>query len=246
MNEHPTTQDLVFQARNLFGIHLTGAQLKSLERYEQELILWNANINLTAIREPEQIRIKHFLDSLSCLVAMRDSSLERVIDIGTGAGFPGLPLKIILPSLRLTMVESIGKKADFCRHIAQTLNLENVDVIQERAETIGQMPAHRQQYNWAVARAVAILPVLVEYLLPLVCVGGAMLAMKGESAPAEAHAAEYAIHLLGGRLRKLTPITLPGVAEERYLVVIDKIAATPDTYPRRVGVPDKKPLQRKN
>jgi 16S rRNA (guanine527-N7)-methyltransferase len=123
------------------------------------------------------------------------------------------------------------------------LGLEGVTILQDRAEAIGQMHRHRQQYDWAVARAVAVLPVLVEYLLPLVHVGGAILAMKGENAPAEAHSAERATQLLGGRLRKLIPITLPGVVEERYLVVIDKIAATPDAYPRRVGTPTKKPLQ---
>ena len=237
-------KDLANLTRSLLGIQLSSSQLNALERYEQALLMWNANVNLTAIRSSEQIRIKHFLDSLTCLPVMREMPMERVIDIGSGAGFPGLPLKIICPAIQLTLVESVGKKADFCRHIAQTLGLENVNVLQDRAESIGQMAAHRQQYDWAVARAVAVLPVLVEYLLPLVRVGGAMLAMKGEGAPAEVHSAEHATHLLGGRLRKLIPITLPGVVEERYLVVIDKIAATPDSYPRRVGVPTKKPLLR--
>ena len=237
-------KDLANLTRSLLGIQLSNAQLNALERYELELLEWNANVNLTAIRSSEQIRIKHFLDSLTCLPVMREMPMERVIDIGSGAGFPGLPLKIICPGIQLTLVESVGKKADFCRYIASTLGLENVTVLQERAESIGQMGAHRQQYDWAVARAVAVLPVLVEYLLPLVRVGGAMLAMKGEGAPAEVHSAEYATHLLGGRLRKLIPITLPGVVEERYLVVIDKVAATPDSYPRRVGVPTKKPLHR--
>ena len=144
--------------------------------------------------------------------------------------------------MELTLVESVGKKAEFCQYIVDTLALDSVTVIKQRAEVIGQMPSHRQKYDWAIARAVAILPVLVEYLLPLVRIGGSLLAMKGDSAPAEAHEAEYAISLLGGHLRKLIPITLPGVVEQRYLVVIDKIAATPDTYPRRTGVPAKNPL----
>jgi 16S rRNA (guanine527-N7)-methyltransferase len=237
-------KDFAALTRSLLGIQLSSAQLNALERYEQELLLWNVHVNLTAIRSSEQIRVKHFLDSLTCLPVMREMSMEHVIDIGSGAGFPGLPLKIIQPAIQLTLVESVGKKAEFCRHVAQTLGLEDVTVLQERAESIGQMPAHRQQYDWALARAVAVLPALVEYLLPLVRVGGAILAMKGESAPAEAHSAEHAIRLLGGRLRKLIPVTLPGVVEERYLVVIDKVAATPDAYPRRVGVPVKKPLQR--
>jgi len=126
--------------------------------------------------------------------------------------------------------------------VARRLELSGVEVVQERAEALGQSAAHRERYDWAVARAVAILPVLVEYLLPLVRVGGSMLAMKGESGPAEAHSAERALRLLGGHLRQLVPLALPGVTEERYLVVIDKVAATPLAYPRRVGVPAKKPL----
>lgn len=235
-------KDLAQHARSLLGIHLSAAQIGALEIYEQELLEWNERINLTAIRDAQQIQIKHFLDSLTCLSVMRNPC-ERLIDVGTGAGFPGVPLKIIYPSIQLTLVESVGKKADFCRHLVKTLRLESVQVIQERAEIIGQMPAHRQQYDWAVARAVAVMPVLVEYLLPLVRVGGAVLAMKGESAPAETQQAEYAIRVLGGHLRKLTPITLPTVVEERYLVIVDKVAATPDTYPRRVGIPAKRPLQ---
>jgi 16S rRNA (guanine527-N7)-methyltransferase len=235
-------RDLAQAARVLTGIQLTPAQIKTFERYEQELLEWNARMNLTAIREPAGIRIKHFLDSLSCLCVMKDTPVDRVIDVGTGAGFPGLPLKIVFPHMRLTLVESVGKKADFCRHAAAVLGLENVEVVQDRAEALGQMREHRQRYDWALARAVAVLPVLAEYLLPLVKVGGAMLAMKGESAPAEAHSAEHAHRVLGGHLRKLVPVTLPTVAEERYLVVVDKLAATPPGYPRRVGLPAKKPL----
>lgn len=223
-------------------MRLGPAQLAALERYERELLEWNSRFNLTAIHEPEKIRTKHFLDSLSCLLVMRDTPVDRVIDVGTGAGFPGLPLKIACPNMRLTLVESVGKKADFCRHVVETLKLENVEVLTTRAELLGQARAHREQYDWALARAVAVMPVLAEYLLPLVRVGGAMLAMKGESAPAEVHRAEHAVRVLGGHIRRLVPVTLPGVADERYLVVVDKIAATPAGYPRRVGLPSKKPL----
>jgi len=235
-------RELAQSAHHLLGLQLNSSQLSALDRYEKELLEWNKRMNLTAIRDPEQIRTKHFLDSFTCLCVMRDTPVEKVIDIGTGAGFPGLPLKIINPGMKLTLVESVGKKADFCRHVVKTLGLEGVEVIQERAETVGQMPAYRQQFDWAIARAVAILEVLSEYLLPLVRVNGAMLAMKGESAPAEAQTAEHAMRLLGGHLRKLVPVTLPGVVEERYLVVVDKVAATPNIYPRRAGMPMKKPL----
>lgn len=229
-------------AHRQLGLHLSRSQLSALSLYERELIDWNTRFNLTAIRDPQEIHIKHFLDSLTCLQAMRESPIGRLIDIGTGAGFPGIPIKIIHPKMQLTLVESVGKKAEFCRHVVKILDLQGVEVVQERAETLGQDPDYRERYDWAVARAVAILPVLAEYLLPLVQVGGGMLAMKGESGPAEAHSAEHALRVLGGHLRQLLPVTLPGVVEERYLVVIDKVAATPSGYPRKVGVPAKHPL----
>lgn len=229
--------------RSLLGISLTPAQISAFDTYERELLAWNEKMNLTAIRDPQGVRVKHFLDSLTCLLAMQNTPMERVVDVGSGAGFPGLALKIVHPAMHLTLVESVGKKAEFCRHMAQTLKLENVQVLTDRAEAVGQMKAHRQGYDWAIGRAVAIMPVLMEYLLPLARVGGAALAMKGESAPAEAHEAEHATRVLGGHLRRLIPVTLPGVVEERYLVVVDKIAATPDAYPRRVGIPSKAPLQ---
>lgn len=235
-------QELTQHAQRQLGFHLTRSQLSALSLYERELVDWNMRFNLTAIRDPQEIHIKHFLDLLTCLLPMREKPIERLIDVGTGAGFPGIPLKIVYPNMQLTLVELVGKKAEFCRHVVNILNLHRVDVVQERAEIIGQDPTYREQYDWAVARAVAILPVLAEYLLPLVRVGGSMLSMKGENGPAEAHSAEHALRVLGGHLRQLLPVTLPGVAEERYLVVIDKVAATPNTYPRKVGVPAKRPL----
>ncbi len=237
-------EKLAQAARDLLGIQLSGNQLAAFKTYESELITWNKRTNLTAVREPEGIRIKHFLDSFTCLLAMRESPPTRLIDIGTGAGFPGIPLKILMPQCNLSLVESVGKKADFCRHIVEQLKLEGVEVFCTRAEELGHLEQHRQQYDWAVARAVARLPVLMEYLLPLVRIGGHALAQKGEDALAEAHSAEHAIQLLGGRLKQLIPVNLPGVADERSLIVVDKVAATPDRYPRRVGVASKNPLHK--
>jgi 16S rRNA (guanine527-N7)-methyltransferase len=234
--------ELTKHTQRLLGMHLTRSQLSALSLYERELIDWNTHFNLTAIRDPQDIQIKHFLDSLTCLLALQGEPIGRLIDVGTGAGFPGIPLKIILPKMQLTLVESVGKKAEFCRHVVNILGLRGTEVIQERAETLGQHPAYREIYDWSVARAVAILPVLAEYQLPLIKVGGSMIAMKGESGPVEAHSAEHALRVLGGHLRQLIPVTLPGVAEERYLVVIDKVAATPANYPRKVGTPAKRPL----
>jgi len=233
---------LAQNALQLFGVRLTPSQLADFECYEKELLDWNQRFNLTAIQDPEQVRLKHFLDSLSCLAVMSENPGEKVVDVGSGAGFPGIPMKIAMPSLNITLVESVSKKVDFCRHICAKLGLTDVKVIQDRAENIGRSNEHRERYDWAIARAVAVMPVLAEYLLPLVQGGGLMIAMKGESAPAESQSAEKAMRILGGHLRKIMPIILPGVADERYLVLVDKIAATPDNYPRRVGIPSKRPL----
>jgi len=231
------------QVQTLLGLSLNPRQLAAYECYETELMDWNARLNLTAIRDVPSIRTKHFLDSLTCLLAIRQSSPLRLIDIGTGAGFPGIPLKIALPNLQLTLVESVRKKVDFCQHMIEKLGLEHVEVVQARAEDLGQMLEYREHFDWAVARAVANLQVLAEYLLPLVRVGGSMLAQKGQSGPAEAHAVEKAAKLLGGRLRQVMQVNLPGVADDRYLVVIDKVATTPPQFPRRAGVAAKKPLE---
>ena len=233
---------LIREAQQLFGISLSPRQVTLLIAYERELLEWNAKFNLTAIRDVEGIRTKHFLDSFSAVQAWKAAPPARLIDVGTGAGLPGIALKILYPSMRLTLVESVGKKANFCLHIVKTLALENVEVLAVRAEDAGQMPGHREKYDWAVARAVAAMPVLAEYLLPLVKVGGGILAQKGESGPAEAQSAEKALKMLGGRLRQLVKVELPGVADERYLVIVDKTAATPPGYPRRAGVPAQKPL----
>lgn len=234
----------VESVKSLLGFNLSREQVRALSTYEADLLDWNERINLTAIRDPEGVRAKHFLDSLTALLAWeRRSPPERLIDVGTGAGFPGLVLKLIWPGTRVTLVESIHKKADFCRHIVDRLGLEQVQVVSERAEVVGQDPDHRQGYDLAVARAVARMPILMEYLLPLVHNNGIVMAMKGESAPAETQSAENAIRLMGGKLHKLVHIELPGVVEERFIVVVNKVARTPEEYPRRSGVPAKHPIQ---
>ncbi len=233
---------LARRAAELVHVRLTGRQVTSLVTYERELLEWNRKFNLTAIRDAESVRTKHFLDSFSCVLAWGPNAPHRLIDVGTGAGFPGLPLKILYPGMRLTLVESVGKKAAFCQHVVELLGLDGVEVIQGRAEQVGCSPAHREQHDWAVARAVANMNVLSEYLLPLVRVGGTMLAQKGDSGPAETQAAERAFHLLGGKLRQIIPVNLPGVVDDRFLVLVDKVATTPPKYPRKPGVPMKRPL----
>ncbi len=232
----------VREARRLFGIRLSHWQVEALLTYERELLEWNRQFNLTAVRDREGIRTKHFLDSFSCVLAWKDNPPRCLVDVGSGAGFPGIPLKILYPSMLLTIVESISKKTRFCAHVVEKLGLEKVEVLTARAEEVGQRESHRERFDWAVARAVANLPVLAEYLLPLIRVGGRMLAQKGANTLLEVHQAQRAFKILGGELRQLIPVELPGVVEERCLVVVDKVAATPPQYPRRVGVPNRKPL----
>lgn len=233
---------LIHDAKTLFNVHLTARQVAALIHYERELLEWNRKFNLTAIRDVESIRTKHFLDSFSCVLAWKANPPSRLVDVGTGAGFPGIPLKILYPAMHVTLVESVGKKARFCGHMVELLRLENIEVIHARAEDVGQDLAHRESYDWAVARAVSNLNILCEYLLPLVKLGGTMLAQKGESGPVEAQSAEKAMKLLGGKLKQLIPVHLTGVADDRYLVLVDKVAATPPKYPRKAGLPMKAPL----
>lgn len=230
------------QAREWVGLELSSAQCGAFECYQRALIEWNDKINLTAITDPEEIEIKHFLDSLTCLLVTGINPIGRLVDIGSGAGFPGLPLKIVCPSLHVTLIESVGKKADFCRYLVEGLNLEGVEVLNARAETMGQDDNHRGRYDWATARAVAAMPVLVEYVLPLLKIGGVAVIQKGETGPVETHSAEAAITLLGGKVQQVKRLDLPRVVEARYLVVLEKVAATPDKFPRRPGIPAKRPL----
>lgn len=230
-------------ARQLLGLQLSREQIAAFKLLEEELLEWNDRFNLTAIRDKEGIETKHFLDSLTCLMALDLNAAPRsLIDVGTGAGFPGIPLKLLLPQMRLTLVESIQKKAGFCTHVVEKLGLRQVQILPERAEDVGQDPAHRESYDLATARAVAAMPTLVEYLLPLVRIGGLVIMQKGESAQLEALKSEKVIQRLGGKIRVILPVELPGVADERYLVVLEKVARTSAEYPRRTGLPAKQPL----
>lgn len=231
-------------ARQLLGLQLSREQIAAFKLLEEELLEWNSRFNLTAIRDKEGIETKHFLDSLTCLMALDPSAAPRsLIDVGTGAGFPGIPLKVMLPQTRLTLVESIQKKAGFCAHVVERLGLRQVQVLAERAEDVGQDPNHRESYDLATARAVAAMPTLVEYLLPLVRIGGLVIMQKGESAQLEALKSEKVIQRLGGKIRVILPVELPGVADERYLVVLEKVARTSTDFPRRTGLPAKQPLE---
>ncbi len=238
--------DKLLRGTRDLGIPLQESHLALFRTYYEELVAWDRRFNLTAITDYEGVQVRHFLDSLSCLLALPGADRlagARMVDVGSGAGFPGVPLKILCPAIQLTLVEATRKKVTFLEHLVERLGLSHVEVIWGRAEELGQRPDRRERYDWAVARAVAEMPTLAEYLLPLVRVGGTMLAQKGEGAPAEVHAAEKAIRILGGHLRRLLPVDLHGLAETRYLVVVDKVAMTPPEYPRRPGMPAKRPLK---
>ena len=241
----------------MLGLTLSPEHLALFEAYYRDLVSWSQRFNLTAISGYEQVQCKHFLDSLSCLLALPrqddagsipdtvplQSGLRSLwcLDLGSGAGFPGLPLKIMLPEAKMTLVEATGKKVTFLRHIVDALGLENVEVLHARAEDVGHLPEHRERYDLVVARAVARLSVLSEYCLPFCRVGGRMIAPKGEEAEAEAERDQRAFELLGGSLVAVKPVALPRLANH-HLVVVDKVAPTPERYPRRAGMPSKNPL----
>ncbi len=237
------TNDFLKTESAKFGVELTADQLAQFATYKALLLEWNERINLTRITDPAEVEERHFLDALSCVQATGDLAGLRLIDMGTGAGFPGLPLKIIFPTLRLTLVDSVAKKTTFLAAVTAALNLTDVTILSERAEVMGQDKRHREQYDWAVARSVAEMRVLAEYLLPLVRVGGAMLAQKGSNAAEETAAAQSAIRKLGGGQPTLHPIHLPRHEQTHHLVCIPKQRPTPTGYPRRVGLPSQRPIE---
>ena len=244
---------LVEGARRL-GFSLSSDQLDRFRRYYELLVDWNTRINLTAITDYEGVQVRHFVDSLTVGAALLDEMGQgdgqghgppagfRLMDVGTGAGFPGVPLKIVWPQIHLVLNDSIAKKTAFLRALVEELGLKQVEVVTARAEELGQNRAHRERYDAATARAVASLPVLCEYCLPLVRVGGWMLAPKKGDIAGELAQASRASPILGGGPPTLHPFTLPGEAEERYVVVIGKLKPTPPGYPRRVGLPKARPL----
>lgn len=239
-DEQRAALDLLVRTADAWGLRLEPVQVDQFACYLAALQAWNERVNLTAITGTFEIVTRHFLDSLYCALCW-GSVPQCLLDIGTGGGFPGLPLKIVYPEIQLTLVESIAKKVAFLQHVVTMLQVEGVEVIPARAEAIGQMPQYRERYDVVTARAVAELRVLVEYCLPLCRVGGRFFAPKGALIAGECEAASHAIGVLGGRIDGVVPVMVPGV-EQRTLVVVEKVVSTPMQYPRAVGVPAKRPL----
>jgi 16S rRNA (guanine527-N7)-methyltransferase len=224
------------------GISLTGEQLEKFETYYREIIEWNKKVNLTRITGYEEVQIKHFLDSLTVLTVVPPHRGLKVIDIGTGAGLPGIPLKIVLPGIALTLLESTAKKTRFLEHIIGRLGLDHVAVVTGRAEEIARDNRYREKFNLALARALAPLPALVELALPFCQVGGCCIAQKKGDVEGEVARALKAIAAMGGKLREVKPVLLAELGDERCLVIIDKVRPTPTKYPRRPGRPAKRPV----
>ncbi|MBI4498377.1 MAG: 16S rRNA (guanine(527)-N(7))-methyltransferase RsmG [Chloroflexi bacterium] len=238
--------DLLLQACAQLGLSLPPEALARFAQYTAVLLEWNQQVNLTAITRPEDILLKHYVDSLTGLLPFPPPPAAgadlTVVDVGAGAGFPGVPMKLARPSIRLTLVDSVGKKTAFLRHLVDVLGLEGVAVVTGRAEELAHQPQYREGFDVAVSRAVAPLPTLLELLLPLVRVGGCAIAWKRSAIAEELWAAERALGLLGGRLRQKRALRLPGEEADRLLLVFDKVRPSPPAYPRRPGVPAKRPL----
>jgi 16S rRNA (guanine527-N7)-methyltransferase len=225
------------------GINLTPGKLEQFEIYYQTLVEWNEKMNLTAITDKEEVYLKHFYDSISAAFYFDFTSPIQLCDVGAGAGFPSIPLKIVFPSIEVTIVDSLNKRISFLNHLANQLKLNQVHFIHDRAETFGVNPAYREKFDVVTARAVARMSVLSELCLPLVKQGGAFIAMKAAHAKEELETGKKAITLLGGAVENTFTFTLPVEESERNIIVIKKTKGTPKKYPRKPGTPNKMPIE---
>jgi 16S rRNA (guanine527-N7)-methyltransferase len=227
------------------GLHLTSQQVEQFHTYYDELLDWNRRVNLTAITGYEEVQIKHFLDSLTVTLALKQpigGKSFRLIDIGAGAGFPGIPLKIMLPAIKLVLLEATAKKTAFLQHLRHKLGLDDVEIVAGRAEEVAHEAQYREKFDIVLSRGVAPLPTLVELTLPFCAVGGSFIAQKKGAIDLEISQAAKAISLLGGNLGEVKRVDLEEFTDERWLITIDKVLPTPRPYPRRPGMPEKRPI----
>lgn len=220
-------------------IELTKKQIEKFYNYMNLLLEWNEKINLTAIIEPREIILKHFVDSLTIAKYIKDD--EKLIDVGTGAGFPGIPLSIVKENTDIVLLDSLNKRINFLEEVKENLKLENITTIHGRAEEFGKNKNEREKYDIAMSRAVAPLNILLEYLLPLVKVGGRAICMKGSNIE-EIENAKNALEILGGKIEKIEEITLPNSDIKRNIIIVKKVKNTPSKYPRKPGTPSKEPI----
>jgi 16S rRNA (guanine527-N7)-methyltransferase len=245
-HSNETFRTLLDGARAL-GLTLSPEELDRFARFQDMLLDWNQRMNLTAITAPTDVQVKHFLDSLTVLEGLPEpvrngEQSARLLDVGAGAGFPGIPLAIVRPNLQVVLLEATQKKCRFLEHVVTALNLSNVQVVCGRAEEIAHRPDQRAAYDIVVARALANLATLAELCLPFARLGGEVIAPKKLGIEAEVVSAAKAINTLGGKLLPPLIVRLPILDEERQLIRIAKVRQTPATYPRRAGVPAKSPL----
>ncbi len=237
----PQFDAVLAQALEEAGVAYEEEQIKSATMFKELLFDANRSTNLTAITDEEDAAIKHFADSLLLLRYATFPEGARLVDIGTGPGFPGIPLKLFCPDLEILLLESVGKKCGFLSSVIESMSLEGIDVYCGRAEELAREPLQREHFDFATARAVAELRVLLEYALPLLAVGGKFFAFKGPEAENEVEAAQNAIALLGGEVEGIETYQLPSSTMRRSLITVKKVAPTDEKYPRRAGMPAKRP-----
>ncbi|MCI8654291.1 MAG: 16S rRNA (guanine(527)-N(7))-methyltransferase RsmG [Clostridia bacterium] len=220
---------------------ITENKINQFYNYMNMLIEWNNRINLTAITEPKEIILKHFIDSMTILKEIKNNS--RIIDVGTGAGFPGIPLKISNETLEVVLLDSLNKRINFVNEVINVLELQKIQAVHFRVEEVGQDNQYREKFDVATSRAVASLNILAEYMLPLVKVGGVCICMKGSEIEKEIQNSKKAIEILGGKIEKVESFTLANTDMKRNNIIIRKEKETPNKYPRKVGTPSKEPLK---
>jgi len=225
-----------------YGISLSDTQMAQYNRYFELLVEWNEKINLTAITEPKEVAIKHIIDSITAYDKNLFQEGTTVIDVGTGAGFPGLPLKIFCPGIKLTLMDSLNKRIKFLQTVVEELGLDGVECVHARAEEGARNKKYREAFDIAVSRAVARLPILCEYCLPFVKKGGHFIALKGMQYNDEAAEAVKAIKVMGGSKTEIRPVKLPELDDKRAVITITKTMPTPKAYPRKAGTPIKNPI----
>lgn len=226
---------------NDLGVRFLVEQTEQFFEYMNLLIEWNEKINLTAITDPEEIILKHFIDSITILKDIPDNS--KIVDVGTGAGFPGIPLSIMNPSLKITLVDSLNKRLIFLQEVVDKLKLKNIEIVHARAEEFGQNKKYRESFDISTSRAVANLSTLSEYLIPLVKINGKVISMKAAEAQEEIDEAKKAIEVLGGTIEKIDEFNLPQSDIGRTIIIIRKNKQTPSKYPRKPGTPSKEPIK---